>query len=96
VVVTDAGGIRYLVPEGGGYKVPPGDVGALADALTAILSSAELRAQMGHINRRTVEEQHAWERVGDRLEEVYDFVLRDEEPRLLTMAVSTRPVPNGD
>ncbi|HTV74691.1 MAG TPA: glycosyltransferase family 4 protein [Candidatus Acidoferrales bacterium] len=78
VVVTNTGGIRYLVPEGGGYKVPPGDAPALAEALVTILSSASLRAEMGAINRRVVEEQHRWERVGDRLEEVYSSVLRPD------------------
>jgi glycosyltransferase involved in cell wall biosynthesis len=91
VVVTDAGGLRYLMPEGGGYKVPPGDVQALADALIAILSSPQLQAEMGAVNRRAVEEQHAWERVGERLEGIYELVLRrGPEPRF-TMA----PAPPG-
>jgi glycosyltransferase involved in cell wall biosynthesis len=76
VVITPTGGVQYLVPEGGGRRVPPGDIGALADALTEILTSPQLQAAMGAVNRRVVEQEHTWEHVGDRLEAVYDFVLR--------------------
>jgi glycosyltransferase involved in cell wall biosynthesis len=76
VVATDAGGIPYLLPDDGGRRIPPGDVPALADALTEILASPQLQMDMGAVNRRAVEAQHTWERVGDRLEDIYRFVLR--------------------
>jgi glycosyltransferase involved in cell wall biosynthesis len=71
VVATDAGGLRHLVPEAGGLKVPPGDPAALAAALERVLADPGLGRAMGQHNRRVVEERYAWPRVLDRLEEVY-------------------------
>jgi glycosyltransferase involved in cell wall biosynthesis len=71
VVATDAGGLRHLVPDEGGRKVPPGDAVSLAAALEEILGSVELRRAMGSHNRRTVEERYAWARVVDKLEDAY-------------------------
>jgi glycosyltransferase involved in cell wall biosynthesis len=71
VVATDAGGLRHLVPDQGGRKVPPGDASALADALHEVLADPRLRRTMGEHNRRAVEERYSWERVVDRLEEAY-------------------------
>jgi glycosyltransferase involved in cell wall biosynthesis len=71
IVATDAGGLRYLVPDEGGRKVPPGDAGALAAALRDVLTQPGLRRFMGEHNRRVVEERYAWSRVVDRLEEIY-------------------------
>lgn len=76
VVATDAGGIRHLVPDRGGRKVPPGDVAALAAALGEVLSDPGLRRVMGDHNRRVVEERYAWSRVVDRLEEIYAEAIR--------------------
>lgn len=71
VVGTVAGGLRFLVPEGGGLMVPPGDAEALAGALARVLSSPALQRAMGGLNRRAVEERYAWSRVVERLEGVY-------------------------
>ena len=71
VVVTEAGGLRHVVSEEGGRKVAPGEAGALASALSDLLTDPDLRRRMGAHNRRVVEESYAWERVIDRLEELY-------------------------
>jgi L-malate glycosyltransferase len=71
VVATDAGGLRHLVPDEGGRKVPPGDARALAEALREIIRAPDLRRTMGEHNRRTVEERYTWARSVDRLEEAY-------------------------
>ena len=71
VVATDDGGLRYLVPDEGGFKVPPGDASALAAALRAVLADPHLGRAMGEHNRRVVEERYAWSRVVDRLEDHY-------------------------
>lgn len=75
VVGTDAGGLRYLVPPGGGLMVPPGDARALAVALGQVLASPAVQRAMGERNRRAVEERYAWPRVVDRLEGVYGEAL---------------------
>ncbi len=72
VVGTSAGGLRYLIPEGGGRKVEPGDARGVADALIGILSSPEIRRSMGETNRRRVEERHTWAGVISELERIYD------------------------
>jgi glycosyltransferase involved in cell wall biosynthesis len=79
VVATDAGGLRHLVPEQGGRKVPVGDSRALAAALRELLTDRALRRAMGEHNRRLVEERYAWPRIVSRLEEVYSEAIR--EPR---------------
>jgi glycosyltransferase involved in cell wall biosynthesis len=71
VVATDAGGLRHVVPDEGGRKVPPGDAGALARALREVLLDADRRRAMGEHNRRVVEERFAWSSVVDRLERLY-------------------------
>jgi len=71
IVGTDAGGLRHIIPEEGGCKVPPGNVDALADALREVLSAPQRRREMGRLNRQVVEEKYQWEKVIDRLENVY-------------------------
>jgi glycosyltransferase involved in cell wall biosynthesis len=71
IVGTDAGGLAHIIPEEGGYTVPPGESGPLADALVEVLSSAQRRQSMGKVNRRIVEERYDWNSVLDRLEHVY-------------------------
>ena len=72
VVAVDEGGPRTLVQHGrGGYLVPRQNPDALAEALTALLSRPDAARQMGAFNRGLVEERFTWERVLDRLQEVY-------------------------
>jgi len=75
VVVTDAGGPHYIVDAAGGRKVPPDDPSALADALIEILASPELQRRMGEHNRALIETVYNWDRVIDRLEELYRSVI---------------------
>jgi len=75
VVATNAGGIKEMIPDGGGRKVPPRDAEALADALIEVVSSPELQAEMGRCNRQKVEQFYAWDRVIDRLEDVYEKLI---------------------
>jgi L-malate glycosyltransferase len=77
VVATDVGGLRYVVPDGGGRKVAPGDAAALAAALEELLRDPELRRGMGAYNRKVVEERYAWPRVIDALEDCYREAMRD-------------------
>jgi glycosyltransferase involved in cell wall biosynthesis len=71
IVATDAGGLRHLVVDQGGRRVPPGDANALATALREILATPELRREMGKHNRRLIEERYAWPHVIGRLEDIY-------------------------
>jgi glycosyltransferase involved in cell wall biosynthesis len=80
VVATDAGGLRHLVDDQGGRRVPVGDPAALAAALREILVAPELQRQMGQHNRAMVEAKYAWARVIDRLEDVYREAIAAPRP----------------
>lgn len=74
VVATNAGGIREMIPDDGGRKVPPRDADALAAALIEIAGSPTLQLAMGRRNRQWVEQRFAWDRVIDQLEAIYEQV----------------------
>ena len=71
LVVTDAGGLGFLVDEQGGIKVPVRSPERLAAALCELIGDPERRKRMGEYNRRKVMDTMAWDRVIDRLEEIY-------------------------
>ena len=71
VVATAAGGLRHLVPDAGGRKVPPATRPRSPMPWRRCSATPELRRAMGAHNREVVEERFAWSRVGDRLEELY-------------------------
>jgi L-malate glycosyltransferase len=92
VVVTDAGGVRHLVDERGGIRVPVHSPEALAQALSELLADPQRRRSMGAQNRARVLGTMTWDRVIDRLEEVYELTLRTRQiqpsrPRALTTSI---------
>jgi glycosyltransferase involved in cell wall biosynthesis len=72
VVATDVGGIREVISDGlSGILIPPGEIGAIADAVIALLQDSERRAQMGQTGRMLVQERfnmYGWAR---RLSDIY-------------------------
>ena len=72
VVATDAGGVREVVSDGvSGVLVPPGEISAIAGAVTELLGDPHLRARMGNAGRSHVEERfdmYSWAR---RLSDIY-------------------------
>jgi glycosyltransferase involved in cell wall biosynthesis len=77
VVATDAGGLRHIVTDNGGRKVPVGDPDKLAKALIEVLKDPTLARNLGSFNRRQVEKNYAWENVIDRIEALYYDVLSE-------------------
>jgi glycosyltransferase involved in cell wall biosynthesis len=71
LVVTDAGGLGGLVDDEGGLRSPVADPERLADALCTLIADPARRKAMGEHNRCRVLETMAWDRVIDRLEEIY-------------------------
>jgi L-malate glycosyltransferase len=76
IVVTDAGGLPYMVHDSGGKRVPVGDSALLAEALLDLLDHPEKRLAMGRYNRKLVEETMTWENVVSQLEEIYRQVIQ--------------------
>jgi glycosyltransferase involved in cell wall biosynthesis len=76
VVATDTGGVREAVQdECNGFLVPPGDVSRLAERLSSLIRSAELRKSMGLQSRRRFTQEFEWRGMLDKTEAVYANVL---------------------
>jgi glycosyltransferase involved in cell wall biosynthesis len=68
VVVSDVGQLANLVSHGEtGWLCPPGDEGALADALEQLWHSPDLRERLGQAGRRYILTHRTWERVAERI-----------------------------
>lgn len=79
VVCLDTGGPGMHVTEECGVKIVPVSyqhaVGELADALERLYLDKELRLKLGAAARKKVEENYHWDRLGDRLIEIYRQVV---------------------
>jgi glycosyltransferase involved in cell wall biosynthesis len=76
IVVTDAGGLPYMVHESGGKRVPVGDPVLLANALLELLRNPAQCQAMGRYNRKIVETTMTWEHVVLQLEQIYRQTLQ--------------------
>ncbi|MBM3269292.1 MAG: glycosyltransferase [Candidatus Sericytochromatia bacterium] len=73
VVATPVGGVPEIVQDGEtGFLVPPGDAGALAARLAALLADARLREQMGAWGRLRASRHFSLERMATRFEALYE------------------------
>ena len=76
VVATRAGGLTdKVLPGVTGWLVQPGDVAALASAVTDALRGESILPAMGQAGRQLVEREFSWGVVIDRLLAVYDELL---------------------
>jgi glycosyltransferase involved in cell wall biosynthesis len=75
VVVTDAGGLPAMVPEGGGLRVPLEQPEPMAEALLSLLRDPEERRQMAIRNRAHAVANLSWTSIVGKLEQVYREVL---------------------
>jgi len=73
VIAGDAGGMRYIVEDGGnGFRFAPGDAGELARAIERLAGSAELRERFGRRSLEIYEERYTAERMADGTLAVYE------------------------
>lgn len=79
VVATDTGGVREAVQdEHNGFLVPPRDVSRLAERLSSLIRSAELRERMGFQSRRRFTQEFEWRSMLDKTEALYANTLRNK------------------
>jgi glycosyltransferase involved in cell wall biosynthesis len=74
-VATDVGGVRLVVPDGGGRVVARGDVQALGDALAELSADRELRIALGRTARAHVAERFGAERLVEDNDRLYRSLL---------------------
>ena len=89
VVASCVHGIPDAVVDGRtGLLTPPGDVGALSEAIARLAGDAELRAEMGRAGRAFVEERYRWQENAAQMERLYQHLL---EPFTQDSARATVP-----
>ena len=71
VVATAVGGTPELIDCDNGICVPPGDPGALAEAIRRLVSAPELRQSMGLRSLEKAKSQFSWERTISDLQSLY-------------------------
>jgi phosphatidylinositol alpha-mannosyltransferase len=75
VVASDIPGYREVVTEETGALVPPGESGALAETVAALLGDEAVRTERGRAARRRAEREYAWPMLARRLADCYERVL---------------------
>jgi glycosyltransferase involved in cell wall biosynthesis len=79
VVSTDVGGVRDVVRDGEtGLLVPPGDVGAFADALTRFAEDASLRERLAGAGREDAFRHYSVDRLLDDVDGLYRRLLAEK------------------
>ncbi|MBI4560759.1 MAG: glycosyltransferase, partial [Candidatus Rokubacteria bacterium] len=77
VVATRVGGVPDLVEDGvAGLLVPPGNPGALAEAIVTLLADPERRRDMGEAGRKRVHPAFSASRLLADIDHVYSALLR--------------------
>jgi len=74
VVASDIGGYREVIEPGTAVLVPPGDPGALADAVVGLFEDEDRRLAVGTAARKLALERYSWDRIARRLAEIYEQV----------------------
>ena len=72
VVASDIPGYRAVMTDETGVLVPPGDVSALAAAVSALSADEPRRRTLGEAARRLAIERYSWDDIGRRLATVYE------------------------
>jgi phosphatidylinositol alpha-mannosyltransferase len=72
VIASDIPGYREVMTRETSVAFPAGDVGALADAVEAVLADEPRRAAMGASGRELAQRRWAWEAIAGQLLEIYE------------------------
>jgi phosphatidyl-myo-inositol alpha-mannosyltransferase len=71
VVASDIPGYRAVMTDDTGVLFPVGDPDALAEALGNLLEDEPRRRELGEHARRVAVERYSWDRIAQRLEQIY-------------------------
>ena len=77
VIGSTCGAIPEVIDDAG-LVVPEGDAAALAAALRRLLLDRALREELTRAGRRRVMQQYSWDRVADKMHEMFWQVLRNK------------------
>jgi glycosyltransferase involved in cell wall biosynthesis len=80
-LVTTTGGALPEVVGDTAMTVPPGDAGALAQAIVDVLNEDELRARLGEAGRKRVLDRFTWRKTAEGTAEHYYLELEAHEKR---------------
>jgi glycosyltransferase involved in cell wall biosynthesis len=72
VVSTTVGSIPEVIHEENGILIDPGDVIQLANAIETLVSDIETTREMARRNRTLIEAEYSWDRMTDRLQQMYE------------------------
>jgi phosphatidylinositol alpha-mannosyltransferase len=72
VVASDISGYRDVMTDETGLLVPPGDPGALAEAVTSLLADEPRREAFGAAARKLALERYSWDDIARRLAAIYE------------------------
>lgn len=82
VVASDIPGYREVLTPEAAVAFPSGDVAALVDAVVDLLTDEPRRRALGAGGRHVAEERYSWDRIADRLVEIYEAMAPDSLPEL--------------
>jgi glycosyltransferase involved in cell wall biosynthesis len=74
VVSSAIDGYRDVMTPETGTMVPPGDPGAVADAVAELLADEPRRQELGAAARQVAVERYSWDGIARRLLQIYEGV----------------------
>lgn len=79
VIGSNTGGIPDIIDDRvNGLLVPPGDVNALAEAITTILSDHLFAVKLCESGAETIQERFSWKKISTQFTDIYKNVETDE------------------
>lgn len=78
IVATDVGGVREAVVDGvTGFCVPSKDIRSLQDRLSKLITSSQLRQEMGRAGRKRYEKEFTFQSMFEKTFQVYETILSE-------------------
>ena len=83
VVATAIGGPKEIIDGGDnvGMLIPPKDSNAIANAIIYLLDNPDEVNQMGENARKYVKSKYNWEKIVEKISEVYQYALDTHKNR---------------